>query len=231
MLPIRILIVVAGACAALEAGCGASDGMRPEQPTVRADASSPLVARGPRAAVAAALLQRRVLGDGWTAEPPVKPIACPAVDPWRDATMKRSSKLIQFNDSVALQQTIAVLPSAAEARHASAALRSRPAQACFERALKRQIAERKGVRGFGPMVVVREAPEEQRSTISSNQDYGKVTSTVDEIRTQAGRLLADTVVISGPEPIEEQLYSSLVALVTRRLHAATAAFAGVDDGA
>jgi hypothetical protein len=138
--------------------------------------------------------------------------------------LRRFSPLLQFTDKVVTQQTIAVLPSAAAANQASRDLASAPAQACFERALYGEINRRKGLRHFSPMVVLREDPGGQRSTITSTMEYGEVPMYIDEIRTRAGRLLADTVVIAGPRPVDEQVYDSLVALVARRLRVAATAF-------
>jgi hypothetical protein len=225
LLSIRVPIALAVLCTAVLAGCGASTPTGSEQPTVRADApSKSAAARSPRAAVDAALLEQRSLGEGWRARPTVRPIACPAIDPWRNARFKRYSPLLQFTDKVVTQQTIAVLPSAAAANHASRDLASAPAQACFERALYAEINRRKGLRNFSPMVVLREDPDGQRSTITSAMEYGEVPMYIDEIRTRAGRLLADTVVIAGPRPVDEQVYERLVSLVARRLRVAATAF-------
>src|ERR1044071_7591046 len=103
------------------------------------------------------------------------------------ATFKRSSPPLQFGDEGAIQQTIAAMPTAAGAGAASRSLASRSAQACFERALQREINERKGLGNFGPMVVLRQGADEQRSTIASAMEYGRVSTYIDEIRTRAGR--------------------------------------------
>lgn len=230
MLSIRVLIVLVTLSAAVLAGCGASEPVGSEEPTVRADAPSPPAARSPRAAVEAALLDQQSLGDVWSARPTARPIACPAIDPWRNATFKRFSPLLQFTDKVVTQQTIAVLPSAAAADAASRDLASAPAQACFERALYAEINRRKGLRNFSPMVVLREGSDGQRSSITSTMEYGEVPMYIDEIRTRAGRLLSDTVLIAGPRPVDEQVYERLLSLVARRLRVAATSF-GSGSGA
>lgn len=231
MLSIRVLIVLAVLCSATLTGCGERGPAGGEQPTVREDApSSSAPARSPRAAVDAALLEQQSLGEGWRARPTVRPIDCPPIDPWRNATLTRYSPLLQFTDKVVTQQTIAVLPSISAANRASRDLASAPAQACFERALQGEINRRKGLRNFGPMVVMREDPDGQRASITSTMEYGEVPMYIDEIRTRAGRLLADTVVIAGPRPIDEQAYDTLVALVARRLRVAATAFTSDPGG-
>jgi len=209
--------------AALQVGCGATE---PRSDRVAADttvrASAPPAPR-PTSAPAmarAALLQRDVLGSEWEVDARAPPVPCRTVDPWRGATVKVSSPLLK-RESVAVQQTIAVLPTPAQARKVARLLRSRPAQICFERALKVEITARRGIANFGPMVLVRDEGRGQRSTISSEAEWGEVLTTIDEIRTLAGRLIADTVVISGPEPIRDALYESLLSVMTRRLRDAT----------
>jgi hypothetical protein len=182
--------------------------------------SAPSPPVGTRAAVRAAVLSQDAIGTGWTVDARAPPVACPAIDPWRDATVKAISPLLR-QESVAVQQTVAALPTPALARASSKRLQSRPAQACFERALKAEIRRRQGIANFGPMTAVRGDANEQRSTISSLMEYGKVTTCIDEIRTQAGRVLADTVVISGPEPVSEELLERIVARVRQRLRDAT----------
>jgi hypothetical protein len=212
-------LVVALLVAAMQAGCGSSEPAA-VAPTVRAAAPPASSPTDPRGQARAALLRLSWVGEPWEVERRAPPVRCPAIDPWRGATVKLSSPLLR-QETVAVQQTIAVLPTPALAREVSRRLASPPAQECFERALKAEIHHRQGISNYGPMVLVRDEAHGRRSTISSQMEYGEILTTVDEIRTPAGRLIADTVVISGPDVIRESLYRSLLSLVTRRLRDAT----------
>ena len=204
-----------------QGGCGSAETAAPRL-RVRADVHrSVRHPRDVRGAVRAALLAADTLGRSWRLARPASPIACPAIDPWKGALVRASSPLLR-QDSVAVQQIVAAMPSARMAQDTSARLASRPAQICFHRALRREAEARSEASHFGPVTVIRDEAAGRRSEMLSHEEYGTVSAFIDEERVRVGRFVSDVVVLSGPQPIEDGAYQRIVSLLTSRLRAATA---------
>jgi len=168
-----------------------------------------------------ALIRLADLPEGWREEEgSVTRLDCGTFHPYDGASSIVTSARLTI-DSAGVQERIAIYPSVAASRRALRRLDSRPATTCLRQELRRHVSAEAGgpakptqlarLDRLGPTAHAR------RYITSAIGNYGKVIGYIDAVHERVGRALVALVFVAGPAPPDEELYDSVVALVSRRV--------------